>query len=327
MKLVTLDAGTRDGRLAVLSRSHQTAVYADGIAETLQTALDNWEQAAPKLQNLSDQLNTPRAPATFAYQTSQALAPLPRAWQWLDASAFPSHGKLLQRAFNLPPIEREAPLMYQGMSHLFYGGTADIALPSEGDGIDFEGEFGIITDDVPMGVTPAAAMAHIKLLVLINDWSLRVIAPIEMKTGFGWIQAKPASSMGPVAVTPDELGPLWANGRVNTALQVAYNGASFGRAEGGAMAFGFHELIAHAAATRALCAGTVLGSGTVSNDNPEIVGSSCLAERRALDAIAGNPLTPFMKFGDIVRMEAFGEDGQSLFGTIDQRPVQAIAAS
>jgi fumarylacetoacetate (FAA) hydrolase len=325
MRLVTLPNGTRDGRLAVLCRHHKQAVYAPGIAETLQAALEDWAQAAPHLQTLSDRLNEGQAAGAFAYDPAPALSPLPRAWQWLDASAFPAHGALMQRAFNMPPIESTAPLMYQGMSHIFMGGAAEMPLPRESDGIDFEGEFGVITGEVPMGASPAAAMRHIRLLVMINDWSLRAIAPVEMKTGFGWVQAKPATSIAPVAITPDELGPLWAGGRVQTALHVEYKGARFGRAHGGAMAFGFHELIAHAAGTRMLCAGTVLGSGTVSNEDSETVGSSCLSERRALDAIAGRALTPFMSFGDTIRMEAFDAQGHSLFGAIDQAPVRAAA--
>jgi fumarylacetoacetate (FAA) hydrolase len=210
--------------------------------------------------------------------------------------------------------------MYQGMSHTFYGPTEDVPLPSEADGIDFEGEFGIITDEVPMGVSTQEALAHIKLIVQINDWSLRAIAPVEMKTGFGWVQAKPACSMAPVAVTPDELGDRWRDGRVDLPFQVWWNGEKFGEAQGYPMAFGFHELVAHAARTRRLVAGTIVGSGTISNQNYREVGSCCIAERRAIEMIdKGSAQTPFMSFGDRVRMEVRNTDGALVFGAIDQK--------
>jgi fumarylacetoacetate (FAA) hydrolase len=212
--------------------------------------------------------------------------------------------------------------MYQGLSHEFLGPNDDVPLPSEADGIDFEGEFAVVTDAVPMGVAAADALDHVRLIVQLNDWSLRTIAPIEMKTGFGWIQAKPACSVAPFAVTPDELGDAWRNGRVCLNLAVSWNGAPFGRANGEPMAFGFHELIAHAARTRSLPAGTIIGSGTVSNPNYREVGSSCIAERRGIEIVDyGAPRTEFMRFGDTVRMEARMPDGATFFGAIEQRVV------
>jgi len=228
----------------------------------------------------------------------------------------------MQKAFNLPPIETDAPLMYQGMSHQFLGPYEEVPAPSEADGIDFEGEFGVITDVVPMGVSVAEAAGHIKLIVQINDWSLRVIAPVEMKTGFGWVRAKPACSVAPFAVTPDELGSGWRDHRVCLDLQIDWNGRRFGAANGSAMEFGFDELVAHAAYSRSLAAGTIIGSGTVSNENCREVGSSCIAERRGIEIIdLGAPTTGFMRFGDSVRMEAEPVAGCSPFGAIDQRVV------
>ncbi|QNA83174.1 fumarylacetoacetate hydrolase family protein [Sphingomonas sp. So64.6b] len=319
MKLATLHDGTPDGALVVVSADTTHYLSAGDIAATLQTALEQWPAVAPRLAALADRLvlgeGHPTVVARFA-------APLPRAWQWLDGSAFASHGALMQQAFALPPIETDLPLMYQGLSHQFLGPRDDVPLPSEADGIDFEGEFGIVTDAVPMGTNAADALAHIRLVMQLNDWSLRTIAPVEMKTGFGWIQAKPACSVAPFAVTPDELGDAWKNGRVCLDLAVSWNGASFGRANGAPMSFGFHDLIAHAARTRALPAGTIIGSGTVSNQNYREVGSSCIAERRGMEIVDhGTPRTDFMRFGDTVQMEARLPDGAALFGAIDQRVV------
>jgi fumarylacetoacetate (FAA) hydrolase len=231
---------------------------------------------------------------------------------------------LMQKAFRLPPIETDKPLMYQGMSHQFLGATDDMPLPSEADGIDFEGELGVITGEVPMGIDAESALGLVRLVVQINDWSLRTIAPVEMKTGFGWVQAKPACSVAPVAVTPDELGTAWRDGRLHGRLEVALNGERFGSVPTEGMEFGFGELIAHAARTRSLCAGTIIGSGTVSSPDYEATGSCCLAERRAIETIAeGAPRTPFMRFGDRVRMSASAEGvAEPLFGTINQKVVQ-----
>ena len=319
MRLATLASGSPDGALVVVSRDATRCLSAPGMADTLQQAVEQWTVAEPVLRLLAERLDRGEGDPL---DHSRLLAPLPRAWQWLDGSAFPQHGELMQRAFNLPPIETDRPLMYQGLSDRFLPGHADVPLPSEADGIDFEGEFGIVTDAVPLGTPADRAMPHIKLLLLINDWSLRAIAPQEMKTGFGWVQAKPACSVAPFAITPDELGPAWADGRVHLPLRVSINGQWFGHPHGREMQFGFHDLIAHAARTRDLVAGTIIGSGTVSNADYLSVGSCCLSERRAIETIAaGAPATPFLHFGDRVTMEA-GE-GPSPFGRIDQRVVPA----
>jgi fumarylacetoacetate (FAA) hydrolase len=322
MRLASLARGGRDGTLAVVSADGSRMLDASRVAPTLQAALDAWDRAEAALRNLAD-----GAAATGGMQPidhAAILAPLPRAWQWLDGSAFSSHGALMDKVLGVAPQRRAAPLMYQGMSDRFYGPAEDIPFPSEDLGIDFEGEFGVIVDAVPMGITAHDAIQHIKLVVLINDWSLRTLAGPEMKTGFGWVQAKPASSMAPFAVTPDELGSHWANGRVCLDLAVDLNGERFGRANGRDMEYGFHDLVAHAARTRALCAGTVIGSGTVSNANFREVGSSCIAERRGIEIVdEGAARTGFMRFGGRVRMEAFADDGRSLFGAIDQRVVEA----
>lgn len=290
-------------------------------ATTMQQALDDWAAVSGELQELATRLSTSTGEST---DDVRFAAPLPRAWQWLDGSAFETHGRLMQKAFDLDPIEHDKPLMYQGMSHLFYGPNDDVPFPTEADGIDFEGEFGVIVNTVPMGVNAADAMSHIRLVIQLNDWSLRVVAPKEMKTGFGWVQAKPACSVAPFAVTPDELGDSWVDGRVNLDLQVQWNGELFGSANGAAMSVGFHELVAHAAATRPLCAGTIIGSGTVSNDNFREVGSSCISERRAIELIDyGEPRTPFMSFGDTIHMEARTPDGDILFGEMNQRVVSS----
>lgn len=322
MKLATLPGTTPDGRLVVVSRNLKRAVDAANVAPTLQHAFDHWVGAAPQLQALFEKLERGTAAGSFAFDQTAALAPLPRAWQWLDASAFESHGQLMAKVFGIEDPPRERPLMYQGMSHKFYSATDDIPFCSEADGIDFEGEFAVITDAVPMAVSPDDAAKHIRLIGQVNDWSLRTIAPVEMKTGFGWIQAKPACSMAPVVVTPDEIGDAWRDGRVALNLRVEWNGEWFGEPNGCSMGFSFPELVAHAAGTRELCAGTIIGSGTVSNENFRAVGSSCIAERRGIETIDhGAPRTSFMRFGDRVRMEVFAESGESVFGAIEQRLV------
>ena len=324
MKFATLPDGSRDGRLAVVSRDTRSAVFAEGIAATLQQALDHWERLAPELEALSSALNAGDIRNAFPFEPAQALAPLPRAWQWLDGSAFLSHGDLMAKVFKIDNVQGSAPLMYQGLSDRFLAPAEDVRLPSEGDGIDFEGEFGVITGAVPMEATPDEALASIRLLVQINDWSLRVLAPGEMKTGFGWIQAKPACSAAPIAVTPDELGDAWRDGRIHLKLDVWRNDERFGAADGSEMAFGFHDLIAHAARTRELCAGTIVGSGTVSNANFREIGSSCIAERRGIEMIdQGAASTSFLRFGERVRMEVRDAGGTSVFGAIDQQVAPA----
>lgn len=323
MRLATLRDGSADGALLVVARDGLSAAPAGAIARNLQSALNRWSDAEPALRALAAAVESGAARGQSGLDPATLGAPLPRAWQWLDASAYPEHGRLMQRAFDLPEIATDRPLMYQGLSDQFLGPLDDVALPSEADGIDFEGELGVIVDAVPMGVTPAHALRHIRLLVQINDWSLRAIAPIEMKTGFGWVQAKPACSTAPFAVTPDSLGDAWRDGRIAARLQIDFRGERFGAVDGAEeMAFGFHELVAHAARTRRLCAGTIIGSGTLSTSRHGEVGSSCLSERRAIDAILGRPPTPFMAFGDRVRMEARVGDWAP-FGIIDQRVVPA----
>lgn len=320
MKLASLRDGGPDGTLIVVSCDGQRFLPADGIARTLQQAIEDWDRLSPALLALSARLERPEEGQPL--DVADLLAPLPRAWQWLDGSAFPSHGELMDKLLGIVPEKTGKPLMYQGVSNHFFAPRQDVPMPDTALGIDFEGEFGIITDHVPAGTDAATALSHIKLLVLINDWSLRKLAAPEMKTGFGWIQAKPPCSMGPFAITPDELGDAWRDGRMHLSLQVDWNGQRFGNAHGGAMGWGFHDLVAHAAFTRDLVAGTVIGSGTVSNSNFREIGSSCIAERRGIEVMDhGEPSTPFMAFGDRVRMEAFATDGTSLFGAIDQKVI------
>ncbi|CAL1691831.1 hypothetical protein MMB232_01986 [Brevundimonas subvibrioides] len=315
MRLATLRTASPDGRLVVVSADGLRCLDVPGFP-TLQSALDDWTGAASRLAGLDRQL---AAGEGEPLATGDLLAPLPRAWQWLDGSAFRSHGQLMEQLFGSPPPPPGRPLMYQGLSHRFLSATEDVVLPRTEDGIDFEGEFGVITDAVPMGVTPEQALGHIKLIVQINDWSLRVLAPVEMKTGFGWVQAKPACSAAPFAVTPDALGEAWRDGRVHLPLTVDWNGKRFGAPLGGLMEFGFHDLIAHAASTRDLCAGTIIGSGTVSNPDYRDVGSTCIAERRGIEMLdEGSARTAYIQFGDRVRMECTLPDGRALFGTIDQ---------
>jgi fumarylacetoacetate (FAA) hydrolase len=326
VKLATAQDGSADGLLLVVSRDHQHAVAASAIARNLQQALERWNDVEPALLALSDALNAGKARLAHPLDSWTLLAPLPRAWQWLDGSAFPVHGDLMAEAFHQPPIETDKPLMYQGLSHTFFAPTQDVPFLREEDGIDFEGEFGILTSAVPMGTTAASAAQHIRLLVQINDWSLRRLAPSEMKTGFGWIQAKPACSMAPFAITPDELGALWSNARVQATLEIWRNQERFGAVPATDMQWGFDDLVAHAAATRALCAGTVIGSGTVSHPEYRTVGSCCIAERRAIEMIdsGGTASTGYLKFGERVRMQVLpGANGLSPFGALDQRVVLA----
>jgi fumarylacetoacetate (FAA) hydrolase len=326
VKLATAQDGSADGLLLVVSRDHQHAVAASAIARNLQQALERWNDVEPALLALSDALNAGKARLAHPLDSWTLLAPLPRAWQWLDGSAFPVHGDLMAEAFHQPPIETDKPLMYQGLSHTFFAPTQDVPFLREEDGIDFEGEFGILTSAVPMGTTATSAAQHIRLLVQINDWSLRRLAPSEMKTGFGWIQAKPACSMAPFAITPDELGALWSNARVQATLEIWRNQERFGAVPATDMQWGFDDLVAHAAATRALCAGTVIGSGTVSHPEYRTVGSCCIAERRAIEMIdsGGTASTGYLKFGERVRMQVLpGANGLSPFGALDQRVVLA----
>jgi fumarylacetoacetate (FAA) hydrolase len=305
-------------------------VTAGAIAQNLQSALERWSDVEPALRELQARLDAGRASGAEPFDASHALAPLPRAWQWLDGSAFQAHGDLMSTAFKLEKLPYdERPLMYQGLSDRFLAATADVPMRFEADGIDFEGEFGVITDAVPMGATREEALRHIRLVILINDWSLRRLGPIEMKTGFGWIHAKPVSSLAPIAVTPDELGDGWSDARCQMRLEVDWNEKRFGAPHAGAMAFGFDQLVAHAAYSRDLVAGTIIGSGTVSNEDYRTVGSACIAERRAIEMLdEGSPRTSYMAFGDRVRLQARYADGQPApFGIIDQRVIPSPNAA
>ncbi len=324
MKFATLHDGSLDGRLVVVSRDLTRAVDATAVAPNLLHAVRHWADVQAPLQALYDRLNAGTASGAFDFDPARCAAPLPRSPQWLDGSAFLNHGRLMERAFNVPPIPKfdTVPVMYQGASDDFLGPHDDVPLPSEADGIDFEGEFGVIVDAVPMAATPAQALAAVRLVVQINDWSLRALGPHEMATGFGFLQAKPSTSFAPVAVTPDELGEAWHDGRVQLDLHVTLNGQRFGEPNGREMNFGFGQLVAHAARTRRLSPGTIVGSGTVSNES-RAAGSACLAERRVIEIIdEGAARTPFMRFGDRVRMQARFTDGRpGPFGVIDQAVV------
>lgn len=318
MRFATLPNGTPDGELHVVSRDNTRSAPCKA-ATTLQDALERWDSLQEALKEEYDDLC---AAGGVPFDPARALAPLPRAWQWLDASAYDSHGKLMDKAFKVIAEKIPGkPLMYQGVSDAFYSATQDVPFPTEDDGIDFEGEFGVITTAVPMGTRNTEG--HIALLIQLNDWSLRKLAPAEMKTGFGWLQAKPKCSVAPVAITPDELGVAWRDCRVDLPLHVQWNGETFGKPQGYHMSFGMDELVAHAAYSRALPAGTMIGTGTVSNDSYREVGSACIAERRGIEIVDhGEPRTPFMSFGDHVRMECTAADGGPLFGPIEQKVVR-----
>ena len=324
MKLATLKDGTRDGQLVVVSRDLRTAAIADAIVPTLQRALDDWTFYAPQLLDLSDSLNQGRARHSFAFDPKACMAPLPRAFQWADASAYVNHVELVRRArkAEMPPEFWTDPLMYQGGGDDLLGPEDDIVCASEAYGIDFEAEVAVITTDVPMAVKPADALRHVRLLMLVNDVSLRNLIPAELGKGFGFFQSKPATAFSPVAVTPDELGDAWHEGRVHRPMIVHWNGKKVGQPDCGTdMVFNFGELIAHAAKTRNVRAGSIVGSGTVSNKDTKR-GYCCIAEKRCLETIEhGAPTTEFMKFGDSVKIEIFDEAGKSIFGAIDQSVV------
>ncbi len=326
MKLASLKAPARDGTLVVVARDLSHAAPVPDAAATLQAALEDWARAAPRLDAVYGALNEGGAVGAFALDAAALASPLPRAYQWLDASAYLNHVELVRKArgAEMPPEFLTDPLMYQGGSDAFLGPTDDIEAASEDWGIDMEGEVAVITDDVPMGIGADEAGGHIRLLMLVNDVSLRNLIPAELAKGFGFLHAKPASAFSPVAVTPDELGGAWDGARVHLALHVDLNGEPLGRAEAGIdMQFGFPELIAHAARTRGLGAGTIIGSGTVSNRD-RARGCSCLAEKRTQEIIAGGEATtPFMGFGDRVRIEMLDGEGRSIFGAIDQKVVKA----
>lgn len=325
MKLGTLKDGTRDGVLVVVSKNLKHAVPADHIAPTLQAALDDWDYCAPQLATLYEDLN--RSPSTRAFEADFAgfAAALPRAFQWLDASAYVTHVELARKArgSEMPKEFWTDPLMYQGVSDPFLGPCDDIAIESEDWGIDLEAEVAVITDDVPMGTRPEQSGDHIRLLALVNDVSLRNLIPSEIAKGFGFVHSKPSCALSPVAVTPDELGDAWRGGKLHLPLEVHVNGELLGRPNAGAdMTFSFYRLIAHASRTRRLPAGSIIGSGTVSNKDRS-VGSACIVERRMLETLAkGEPSTPYLRFGDRVRIEMLNAAGQSVFGAIEQRVAQ-----
>jgi fumarylacetoacetate (FAA) hydrolase len=326
MKLATLKDGSRDGRLVVVSRDLSLAVLATGVAATMQAALEDWPRCEPLLKALYSSLNAGEVVKAFTFDPTEAMAPLPRAYQWADASSFLNHGVLMDQAFKLDiKKEKGVPIIYQGTGDDFLGACDDYPVPGEEHLIDFEGEVAVVLDDVPMGIQPKAAASHIKLLMLLNDVSLRAHLFKEVSIGFGPLRAKPSTVFAPVAVTPDELGDAWHDGRVKLPMYVHCNGVRFGEPNGDEMDFSFPELVMHLARTRNLRAGTVLGSGTFSNRNYNVTGSACLAERRAVEIIeTGEAKTPFLKFGDRLRFEIFGLDGISLFGAIDHQFVPAL---
>jgi fumarylacetoacetate (FAA) hydrolase len=310
----------------VVSRDLKRAAHVPHIATTLQAAIDDWERAAPRLTEAFEQLERGNNRSTFPFEARRMSAPLPRAYQWADGSSYVNHIELVRKArgAEMPPSLWTDPLMYQGGSDDLLGPMEEAIFVSEDHGIDLEAEVAVITDDVPLGVTPDQARGHIKLLMLVNDWSLRNLVPAELAKGFGFYQSKPATAFSPVALTPDELGAAWDGGKVNLPLLSSINGQRLGHPNAGIdMTFDFPRLIAHAALTRRLRAGTIIGSGTVSNQDRS-AGSSCLAEKRSLEQIAhGKPSTPFLKFGDRVRIEMLDANGQSLFGAIEQKVVKA----
>lgn len=325
MKLATLKNGRRDGSLVVVNREMTKAVAVPDIAATLQQAIDQWAELSPRLEAVYSALNNGEVDNTLDFDQGQCESPLPRAYQWADGSAYVNHVELVRKARNaeMPATFWTDPLMYQGGSDAFIGPRDDIHVASEDFGIDFESEVAVITDDVPMGASPEQAQSHIKLLMLVNDVSLRNLIPGELAKGFGFFGSKPSSAFSPVAVTPDELNDAWDGRKVFLPLVTHYNGELFGKPECGVdMTFDFPTIVAHAAKTRPLGAGAIVGSGTISNYDRS-AGSSCLAEKRMLETIAdGKPSTSFMQFGSRVRIEMFDQDGNSIFGAIDQQVVE-----
>jgi fumarylacetoacetate (FAA) hydrolase len=320
MKLASLKKG-RDGLLIVVSKDLKFAVEVPQIASTLQGALDSWASTRPLLEKVYGDLNSNKISNTFSFDPNLGAAPLPRAYQWLDGSAYVNHVELVRKArgAEMPASFWTDPLMYQGCSDSFMGPRDPIKLGNEEWGIDFESEVCVITDDVAMGIDAASAATHIKLLVLANDVSLRNLIPNELNKGLGFVQSKPSTAFSPVAITPDELGSSWRENKAHLELKTFLNDELFGSPNAGVdMTFGFDKLISHAAKTRTLCAGTIIGGGTVSNlDRSK--GSSCIAEKRMLETLAsGKPITTFMKFGDRIKIEMKDQEGQNLFGSIDQ---------
>jgi fumarylacetoacetate (FAA) hydrolase len=329
MKLATYKDGSRDGQLVVVSRDLTTAHYASGIATKLQQVLDDWNFLSPQLEDLSQTLNQGKARHAFPFDPKLCMAPLPRAYQWADGSAYMNHVELVRASRNseVPANFYEDPLMYQGGSDDFLGPCDPVVCPSTDYGIDFEAEVAVITGDVPMQVSPEQALDSIRLVMIANDVSLRRLIPNELAKNFGFLQGKPATAFSPVAVTLDELGDAWEQGRLHLSMRVDWNGKRVGMCEAGPeMTFHFGQLIAHLCKTRNVRAGSIIGSGTVSNKAVEVDGRkdwpkgySCIAEKRAIETILdGKASTDFMQFGDTVRIEMKGRDGQSVFGAIDQ---------
>ena len=327
MKLATYRDGSRDGQLVVVSRDLASAHYATGIASRMQQVLDDWNFHAPQLEELSQALNHGRTRYSFAFEPARCMAPLPRAYQWADGSAFINHVELVRRARDaeVPESFYTDPLMYQGDSGDLIGACDDIVCADEAFGIDFEAEVAVITGDIAMGVSADAALEGIRLVMLANDVSLRNLIPAELAKGFGFFQSKPATAFSPVAVTPDELGAAWQGGRLHLDLESRWNGERVGLCNAGPeMTFHFGQLIAHIGKTRDVRAGSIVGSGTVSNKDWDR-GYSCIAEKRAIETIqTGAPLTAFMRYGDRIRIEMKDAGGASLFGAIDQvvRPLR-----
>ncbi|MCG8426257.1 MAG: fumarylacetoacetate hydrolase family protein [Chromatiales bacterium] len=330
MKLATLKSERRDGTLVVVSRDLSHCVEVPEIAPTLQAALDDWADCEPKLQAVYGTLNDGKADNAVTFDQAKCHSPLPRAYQWADGSAYINHVELVRKArgAELPPEFHTDPLMYQGGSDSFIGPKDPVVVPSESFGIDFEAEVTVVTGDIPMGATPEQCAQEIRLIMLVNDVSLRGLIPAELAKGFGFFQSKPASAFSPVAITPDELGDSWKDAKVHRPLTVYLNDKLFGRPEAGVdMTFDFGQLVAHVAKTRELEAGSIVGSGTVSNKQGDLWGSSidnggvgycCLAEVRMYETIEqGKPVTPFMSYGDKVRIEMTDADGHSIFGTIE----------
>lgn len=329
MKLATLKNSTRDGQLVVVNRDLTQAIPVSDIAPTLQFALDDWQNVSPKLIEVYDALNAGSLEGAIEFDQTQCESPLPRAYQWADGSAYVNHVELVRKARNaeMPETFWTDPLMYQGGSDSFIGPRDDIPMASEDWGIDFESEVAVITGDVAMGVSASDAEQAIKLVMIVNDVSLRNLIPGELAKGFGFFQSKPSSAFSPVAVTPDELGDAWNGKKLHLPLVTHLNNELFGRPDCGVdMTFDFPTIVAHAAKTRPLAAGAIIGSGTISNYDRS-AGSSCLAEKRMLEIIAdGKPTTPFMKFGDQVSIEMFDSNGESIFGKIDQTVVKYTGA-
>ena len=326
MKLATYKDGSRDGQLVVVSRDLARAHFATGVASRLQQALDDWNFLSPQLEDLYVTLNQGKARHAFEFVPEMCAAPLPRAYQWADGSAYLNHVELVRKArkADVPASFYEDPLLYQGGSDDFLGPRDDAPFADPAWGIDFEAEVAVITGDVANGATPEQALEGIRLVMLANDWSLRNLIPGELAKGFGFFQSKPATAFSPVAVTPDELGEAWQGGRLHLALGSHWNGQQVGLCDAGAeMSFHFGQLIAHVCKTRRMRAGSVIGSGTVSNKD-WAKGYSCIAEKRCIETIEhGAPQTPFMQYGDTIRIEMVGRDGQSIFGAIEQKVVAA----